>query len=245
MQPILEVCACSVQSVLNAEQSGASRVELCENLFIGGTTPSYGCLKVAREKSTIPIYVLIRPRTGDFCYTPLEVEQIKNDIIIAKSLGADGIVCGILHRNGKVNEEQTRELIELSAPLPFTFHRAFDFTPNPYEALETIIRCGAERILTSGQQNKAIDAVDLLTKLVERAANRIVIMPGGGVNSDTVSELIKTGAKEFHASGSTIIESVMDYRKEFLSLNGTILPDYTNQETNRESIRNIIVKLRK
>ena len=245
MQPILEVCACSVQSVLNAERAGASRVELCENLFIGGTTPSYGCLKVAREQSTIPIYVLIRPRAGDFCYSRLELEQIKNDIIIAKSLKADGIVCGVLHGNGKVNEQQTRELVELSYPLPFTFHRAFDFTPDPYEALEAIIRCRAGRILTSGQQNKAFNAIDLLTNLVERAANRIVIMPGSGVNSDTVPELVKTGAVEFHASGVTTVESSMTYRKKSLSLNGSMLPDYANQETNEANIRNIIAILQK
>lgn len=245
MTPILEVCACSVQSVLNAERAGATRVELCENLFIGGTTPSYGCLKTARKKTNIAIHVLIRPRAGDFCYSPLEIEQIKNDIAIAKDLGANGIVCGVLHSNGEVNEEQTLELIELASPLPFTFHRAFDFTPQPYQAMETIIRCKAKRILTSGQQNKAISAFDLLKSLVEKAANRIIIMPGSGVNADTVSKLKKTGAKEFHASGVENIDSVMEYRNQSLSLNGEMLPDYINQQTNEHCIRNILSILRK
>ena len=216
----LEVCANSVQSAINAQIAGAKRIELCENLFIGGTTPSYGCIKTTRERVDIAINILIRPRIGDFLYSDIEFEQIKNDILVAKQLGVNGIVCGILLPNGEVDTERTDELVELSKPLTFTFHRAFDFTPDPYKALEDIIKTGATHILTSGQKNKAADSVDLLYELVKKAANRVVIMPGSGINADTIKRIVNTGANEFHMSGVKDVESKMIYRKENLTLNG-------------------------
>lgn len=236
----LEVCANSVQSAINAQIAGAKRIELCENLFIGGTTPSYGCIKITRERVDIAINILIRPRIGDFLYSDIEFEQIKNDILVAKQLGVNGIVCGILLPNGEVDTERTAELVELSKPLTFTFHRAFDFTPDPYKALEDIIKTGATHILTSGQKNKAADSVDLLSELVKKAANRIVIMPGSGINADTIKLIVNTGAKEFHMSGVKDIESKMIYRKENLTLNGNSLPDYVNQISNIESIKMVV-----
>ncbi len=237
---ILEVCANSVQSAINAQIAGAKRIELCENLFIGGTTPSYGCIKTTREKVDIAINVLIRPRIGDFLYSNIEFEQIKNDILVAKQLGVNGIVCGILLPNGEVDIERTAELVELSKPLTFTFHRAFDFTPDPYKALEDIIKTGATHILTSGQKNKAADSVDLLAELVKKAANRIAIMPGSGVNAETIKSIINTKANEFHMSGVKDIESKMIYRKENLTLNGNSLPDYVNQISDVESIKKVV-----
>ena len=236
----LEVCANSVQSAINAQIAGAKRIELCENLFIGGTTPSYGCIKTTRERVDIAINILIRPRIGDFLYSDIEFEQIKNDILVAKQLGVNGIVCGILLPNGEVDTERTAELVELSKPLTFTFHRAFDFTPDPYKALEDIIKTGATHILTSGQKNKAADSVDLLCELVKKAANRIVIMPGSGVNADTINRIVNIGANEFHMSGVKDNESKMIYRKENLTLNGNSLPDYVNQVSDVESIKKVI-----
>lgn len=237
---ILEVCANSVQSAINAQIAGAKRIELCENLFIGGTTPSYGCIKTTREKVDIAINVLIRPRIGDFLYSDNEFEQIKNDILAAKQLGVNGIVCGILLPNGEVDIERTTELVELSKPLTFTFHRAFDFTPDPYKALEDIIKTGATHILTSGQKNKAADSVDLLCELVKKAANRIVIMPGSGINAETIKSIVNSGAKEFHMSGVKDVESKMIYRKENLTLNGNSLPDYVDQISDVESIKKVV-----
>ena len=236
----LEVCANSVQSAINAQIAGAKRIELCENLFIGGTTPSYGCIKTSRERVDIAINILIRPRIGDFLYSDIEFEQIKNDILVAKQLGVNGIVCGILLPNGEVDTEKTAELVELSKPLTFTFHRAFDFTPDPHKALEDIIKTGATHILTSGQKNKAADSVDLLCELVKKAANRIAIMPGSGINISTIKTLVKTGAHEFHMSGVTNTESKMIYRKENLTLNGNSLPDYVNQISDVESIKMVV-----
>ncbi|MCB8963452.1 MAG: copper homeostasis protein CutC [Bacteroidales bacterium] len=236
----LEVCANSVQSAINAQKAGAKRIELCENLFIGGTTPSYGCIKTTRERVDIAINILIRPRIGDFLYSDIEFEQIKNDILVAKQLGVNGIVCGILLPNGEVDIERTAELVELSKPLTFTFHRAFDFTPDPHKALEDIIKTGATHVLTSGQKNKATDSVDLLCELVKKAANRIAIMPGSGINADTIKRVVNTGANEFHMSGVKDVESKMIYRKENLTLNGNSLPDYINQISDVESIKMVV-----
>lgn len=236
----LEVCANSVQSAINAQIAGVKRIELCENLFIGGTTPSYGCIKTTRERVDIAINILIRPRIGDFLYSDIEFEQIKNDILVAKQLGVNGIVCGILLPNGEVDTERTAELVELSKPLTFTFHRAFDFTPDPYKALEDIIKTGATHILTSGQKNKAADSVDLLCELVKKAANRVAIMPGSGINADTIKHILNTGANEFHMSGVKDVESKMIYRKENLTLNGNSLPDYVNQISDVESIKMVV-----
>lgn len=236
----LEVCANSVQSAINAQIAGVKRIELCENLFIGGTTPSYGCIKTTRERVDIAINILIRPRIGDFLYSDIEFEQIKNDILVAKQLGVNGIVCGILLPNGEVDTEKTAELVELSKPLTFTFHRAFDFTPDPYKALEDIIKTGATHILTSGQKNKAADSVDLLCELVKKAANRIAIMPGSGINANTIKRIVNTGANEFHMSGVKDVESKMIYRKENLTLNGNSLPDYVNQISDVESIKMVV-----
>lgn len=236
----LEVCANSVQSAINAQIAGVKRIELCENLFIGGTTPSYGCIKTTRERVDIAINILIRPRIGDFLYSDIEFEQIKNDILVAKQLGVNGIVCGILLPNGEVDTERTAELVELSKPLTFTFHRAFDFTPDHYKALEDIIKTGATHILTSGQKNKAADSVDLLCELVKKAANRVAIMPGSGINADTIKRIVNTGANEFHMSGVKDVESKMIYRKENLTLNGNSLPDYVNQISDVESIKMVV-----
>jgi copper homeostasis protein len=204
----LEICANSVQSVINAEKAGAHRVELCDNLWEGGTTPSAASIKLAKAKTNIPVYVLIRPRGGDFVYSDLEFEIIKEDIRVCKDLGADGIVSGVLNADGTVDKARIRELVELSKPLPFTFHRAFDVANDPFQTLEDIIDCGAVRILTSGQKNSAIEGIDLLKQIQEKAAGRIVIMPGGGINLDNISDLLSIGCTEFHMSGKKGQESV-------------------------------------
>lgn len=240
---ILEVCANSVQSAINAQHAGAQRVELCENLEAGGTTPSYGCIKTVRKELSIKVNILIRPRAGDFLYSKLEFDQFKEDIRIAKDLGADGIVCGVLLPNGRVDIRRTKELVEISKPLPFTFHRAFDFTPDPFEALEDVISTGATCLLTSGQRPKAVDAVQTIRQLVTQANKRIIIMPGSGVNAHTIEKLIDTGAKEFHMSGAVRIESGMIYRKPELSLSSTPNADYKILESSREEIEKVLAIL--
>lgn len=187
---ILEICANSLQSAINAQAGGASRIELCENLWEGGTTPSYGTLKIAKKLIDIELLVLVRPRGGDFVYSELEFQVICEDILKLKEIGIDGIVSGVLDAQGNIDQARTKQLVALSHPLPFVFHRAFDCTPDPFVALQALIDCGVKRVLSSGQENSAIDGLPLIHQLHSRAAGRIEILPGGGLNKDNVKQLI-------------------------------------------------------
>jgi copper homeostasis protein len=220
-KPILEICANSLESAVNAQKGGAQRVELCDNIYEGGTTPSYGSIQQARKLLNIDLNVIIRPRGGDFCYSDLEFEIMKKDIEFAKSMEVDGVVFGILYPNGTVDKERTKMLVELAKPMSITFHRAFDVTRNPFAALEDIIECGCNRILTSGQENKAMDGVTLIQNVVKKAENRIIIMPGSGINETNISDISqKTGANEFHASLRKNVKSKMEFRKEGIAMGG-------------------------
>ncbi len=214
----IEVCAASVQSALTAQLAGADRVELCSSLELGGITPSAATIEKTREILAIEVYVLIRPRAGDFFYSALEFDTIKRDILFCKKIETadgkkiDGVVIGILKKDGQVDLERTKELVELAAPMKVTFHRAFDRTDDPLLSLEKIIETGAHRILTSGLHTDAFEGRFLLRELVEKAAGRISIMPGAGVNAQNIMELAKTTqAKEFHLSGKSEVKSKMTY----------------------------------
>ena len=198
-----------------AQAAGAHRIELCDNPFEGGTTASYGFIKTARENLSIELYPIIRPRGGDFLYSEIEFEVMKADIENCKSLGCDGVVIGILNADGTVDKKRCKQLVEIAHPMKVTFHRAFDRTNDPFKAMEDIISIGCARILTSGQKNLAIDGEELLNKLVKQANNRIIIMPGSGVNSDNIEILVKnTNATEFHTSARTFINSKMEFINE-------------------------------
>jgi len=238
----LEICANSLQSAINAQAACAHRVELCENLAQGGTTPSFGLIAQTRKHLNIKLNILIRPRIGDFLYTDLEYQIIKEDIEAVKRLGADGIVCGILLPNGDVDVIRTKALVELAKPMSFTFHRAFDFTNDPFKALEDVIATGANRLLTSGQQPTAIQGEHLIRELVKFANDRIIIMPGSGVNADCIEYLIDTGAAEFHMSGTEAVDSGMTFRKFGMTL-GNPDTDYKIIESNVELIKAVLDKL--
>lgn len=215
----LEICIDSVQSALAAQAGGASRVELCDNLLVGGTTPSYGMIKQVRQAVTIGVHVLIRPRGGDFCYSSTELAVMLDDIQMAKELGADGIVLGVLLPNGQVDKEKARELIVAARPLRVTWHRAFDLAKDPLQALADIIELNCDYLLTSGQEQSACDGKSLIAALVHQAAGRIVIMPGGGVNETNIRTLrLTTGANEFHSSGRKVLPSPMQWQRPNLSM---------------------------
>ncbi len=206
----LEIAVFNIHSALLAAAAGADRLELCENPVEGGTTPSYGTLKIVREKIFIPVFPIIRPRGGDFFFTEEEFEVMKKDISLCKELQFEGVVIGLLNTDGTVQKESTQQLVDLAYPMEVTFHRAFDRTAEPLQALEDIIACGCTRILTSGQVPNAWDGKQLIKTLVEKAADRILIMPGSGVRSNHISELAKfTGAVEFHSSARKILSSNM------------------------------------
>jgi copper homeostasis protein len=198
---LIEIACYSPHSAMIAENAGANRIELCDNPSEGGTTPSYGVLKVVREKVSIPVFPIIRPRGGHFVYAIEEIEIMKADIQLCKQLGFEGVVIGLLDENGKVAYDETARLTEMAWPLDVTFHRAFDRTIEPFEAMETIIRAGCTRILTSGQVPDVNKNPALIAGLISAAIHRIIIMPGSGVRSDNIAALaLVTGAKEFHSS---------------------------------------------
>ncbi|MCQ4924538.1 copper homeostasis protein CutC [Tissierella carlieri] len=237
----IEICVDSIQSALAAQNGGASRIELCDNLIGGGTTPSAGMIELARKYLTIDINVMIRPRSGDFCYSPLEIEVMKRDIEIVKKYGVNGIVIGVLKPNGEIDINIMKELIELSRPLTVTFHRAFDMTKDPFKSLDILIDLGVERILTSGKESKAMQGIDLIRELVTRAEDKIIIMPGSGVNEENVRLIIdNTGTEEIHLSAKKRIESIMEYRNDRVDMGGSlIVSEYDNYFTCEESVRNI------
>jgi len=201
---LLEICACNYQSAINAQITGAHRIELCSELSVGGLTPSYGLLKQVLKELTIPVFVLIRPRSGNFTYSKNEFEVMKQDILLCKDLGCSGIVSGVLNSDNTIDVERTKQLIELSKPLAFTFHRAFDWTPNPLEIMEQLIALGASRILTSGQEPSAEKGLELLKQLKTKAKDRITILPSGGINIENSKMFSDLGFAELHASATSI-----------------------------------------
>ena len=201
----LEICTNSYQSAVNAQKAGADRIELCAELSVGGITPSFGLLEKISKEITIPVHVLIRPRSGDFCYTDDEFEIMKSDIQICKEFGFSGIVSGILNHDNSIDIQRTKELIELSKPLSFTFHRAFDCVTNPKKSLQQLIDLKVDRILTSGLQEKAEQSIKLLKELQKIAQNKLIILPGSGINSKNATLFKNADFKEIHTSASKII----------------------------------------
>ncbi|MDL2221467.1 copper homeostasis protein CutC [Parabacteroides sp. OttesenSCG-928-N08] len=239
MKRIIEICANSAQSCLEAEKGGATRVELCAAIPEGGTTPSYGEIKTAQAvTSSIDINVIIRPRGGDFLYTPLEIESMLYDIALCKELGVYGVVVGCLTAEGDVDVELLHRLVEAARPLSVTFHRAFDVCRDPFVALEQLIEAGCDRLLTSGQQSDAVKGIPLIRELVERAADRIIIMPGCGVREGNIARIeAETGAKEFHTSARRVVESRMIFRNEEVPMGSSVVSsEFERVETDRELV---------
>lgn len=235
----LEICANSVVSCLAAQEGGAYRVELCAGIPEGGTTPSYGDIALASELLDIQLHVIIRPRGGDFLYSELEHEIMLKDIEIARELGANGVVFGCLTAEGDVDMEQTRELIEASYGMSVTFHRAFDMCRDPFKSLEDIISLGCDTILTSGQMPKAEQGIELIKQLVEKAGDRIEIMPGSGINAENIATIAEgTGAQVFHLSAREPIESEMTFRNPNLKMGGTeiVINEYEQMVTSAELV---------
>ena len=200
---VLEVCVDSVASALAAQDGGADRVELCANLNEDGTTPSAGLIEVTRQNLSIGLHVLIRPRSGNFCYSEFEFETMKKDIAVARALGADGVVIGLLNANGAIAFEWTRQLVVLARPLSVTFHRAFDVVAEPLKMLEALVALGIERVLTSGQAQTALAGLSLLTQLAEQAAGRIRLMPASGINAQNIQQILAaTGVNEIHVGSA-------------------------------------------
>ena len=241
-----EVCANSVESCLAAQAGGADRVELCAGIPEGGTTPSYGDIVLARELlRRTRLHVIIRPRGGDFLYTPLEQRIMLKDIEMAHRAGADGVVFGCLTPDGEVDLPLMEQLMKASQGMSVTFHRAFDVCHNPFQALETLISLGCDRILTSGQQTTAEIGIPLLKELQQTAEGRITLLAGCGVNETNIAHIAQTtGIREFHFSARESVSSAMHYRNEQVSMGGTIkIEEYARPLTTERRVRATIQAL--
>ena len=235
---ILEACVDSVESALAAAEGGATRLELCSNLVIGGTTPSPWMYEEIRKHSDIRIHALIRPRFGDFCYTESEFSIIRQAVRAFRDMGAEGVVFGILKPDGTLNLEQMKELMEEAKGMSVTLHRAFDLCVDPYEAMEQAIELGIETILTSGQKNICTQGTGLLRELVEKSRGRIKIQVGSGVNAQVIREVYPlTKARAYHMSGKVTLDSPMRYRKEGVNMGLPTISEYEIWRTDADNIR--------
>lgn len=238
---ICEVVVYNIESAMRAQEGGADRIELCDNPDEGGTTPSFGVIENVRQNVSMDVYVMIRPRGGDFLYSNYEFHSMKRDIYQCQRISVDGIVFGILNPDGSIDKKRCKELIDKARPLKVTCHRAFDMTRDPFEALEDCIEVGFDRILTSGQKPKAIDGVDLISELVKAAKGRIAIMPGSGVNETTVEEIIaRSGAREIHFSAMAYQDSGMLFRNSAIERMGEkVTSEYQRRVVDPERVRKI------
>ena len=224
----LEICVDSVASCVAAQAGGATRVELCANLFEGGTTPSAGTIREARKHLEIGLHVILRPRGGDFCYSSTEFDSLVYDLQVAKDLGADGLVIGLLLPNGHVDKPRTEQLVKLAHPLQVTFHRAFDMTPDPEKALTDLLDLQVNYLLTSGQERSACEGIPLLARLVQQAGSRLRVMAGGGITERNLERIVReTGVRDVHLSARRRVASPMEFRQNHVFMGGDLrLPEY-------------------
>ena len=236
----VEICVDSQASAHAAERGGATRIELCGSLIEGGITPSTGLIELTRASTSIGVHVMIRPRGGDFCYEADEYELMQRDISVAKRLGANGVVFGILDVNGNIDVARTRQLVELARPLAVTFHRAFDMTPDLSNALEDVCATGVDRLLTSGGEQTALQGAEAIAKLVQQARGRMSIAPASGIKPRNAKALIEqTGAKEIHVGLSSALPSPMLYRNPRISMGSAAGREYERFVVLEEDVRKL------
>lgn len=242
----LEICVDSVESAINAQAAGADRVEFCGNLIEGGTSPGYGSIVSARSNLSIGLHVIIRPRGGDFLYSDLEFDIMRRDIETCGECGVDGIVTGILLAGGNIDVERTAKLFEFAYPMSTTFHRAFDMCNDPVQGLEDVIAAGSSLLLTSGLKNKAQDGIELIRQLVIQADERIIIMPGGGIDETNIALIVTaTKVKDIHLTGRKSIDSEMIFRRQGINMGGLSgIPEFTRKVADTDRIKSIISKLK-
>jgi copper homeostasis protein len=235
---IVEVCANSLESALNAQKAGADRIELCAELAVGGITPSFGLLQLIKEYICIPVNVLIRPRSGDFTYSDHEFEIMKRDITLCKELGFNGVVSGILKKDFTLDVERTRALIEVARPMRFTFHRAFDWVRDPMSTLRQLEELEVDTVLSSGQQNSSVKGMDLLSEL-QKNAKATVVMPGGGIRDANVLQFKRKGFKAVHLSGITF-HKTLDRTPEVPMSSPSFLKDDEIAISNLKTLRGVV-----
>ncbi len=236
-----EVVVYNIESAFKAQEGGADRIELCDNPADGGTTPSGGVVEVVRKNMNLDVFVMLRPRGGDFCYSSYEFHTMKRDLLQFQKISVDGFVLGILLPDGSLDKKRCKELIDLARPLPVTCHRAFDMSRDPLKTLEDCIEVGFARILTSGGKAKADQGVGMLTELVKAAKGRIHIMAGSGVNEQTVTQIVKmTGVRDVHFSATASRPSIMAYQNPDIAAMGEQgVSEYVVRTVDPERVRRI------
>jgi copper homeostasis protein len=241
---IFEICVDAVAGVRAAKAAGAQRVELCGGLIEGGTTPSRGMMRRARTIAGIGLHVMIRPRGGDFLFDDDEFAIMAADIDTAKTEGAEGVVIGLLTQAATIDEERTRTLIARARPLSVTFHRAFDMTPDPFEALETLVALGVDRVLTSGQEASVLEGLPLITELVRTAGRRIIVMPGGGITQRNAARIVAAARpREMHFAALEPAASGMKFRRDHVFMGGELRPpEYDRLATSADTVRSVMAK---
>lgn len=238
----LEICIDSVESAVAAQNAGAHRVELCAGLMEGGVTPSAGMIRVIRQRVRSGLMVIIRPRGGDFLYDDAETEVMLEDIAEARRCNADGVVIGALLPDGRIDTEKTQAMIAAAGPLQVTFHRAFDVSRDPYEAMDELASLGVHRILTSGQENSVLEGADLIRELVKKAGERITILPGGGITPRNIGKIAAlTQATEFHLSCRKTVDSGMSYRNHRPAMGAALYPpEFSRKVADEAGIRGVL-----
>jgi len=237
----IEVCVDSIASAVAAERGGAARIELCSGLIEGGVTPGAGLIRAVRSAVSMKLHVMIRPRGGDFCYDDAELEVMRFEIDAAKRLGVDGVVFGILDPDGGIDVARTRQLVELARPLEVTFHRAFDMTPDLFQALEDICTTGVARVLTSGGEQTSLQGSAAIAKLVHKAADRIVVMAGSGIKPENARDFVRqTGVREVHVGLRSSLPSPMRFRNPRISMGTVEGREYQRQAVLEEDVRRLV-----
>jgi copper homeostasis protein len=238
---LLEICCGSIDDAIEAEKGGADRVELCSALFLGGLTPSWGTIQEAKRRLKIPVMVMVRPRAGGFAYSEAEMASMERDAEAAVEAGADGVVFGILQADGRIDIERCKRIRQLIGERQAVFHRAFDVTPDPFEALERLVDLGITRVLTSGQKDSVPEGVELIRKLIERADGRIEILPGGGIQSWNVREMIeKTGCGQVHLTAWKAVPDTSTQVRAGITFGGALHPAEDRfQMTDAELVRRL------
>ena len=243
---LVEICVDSLESALAAQRGGADRVELCDNLLEGGTTPSAGCITLARQRLKIGLQVIIRPRGGDFLFSDHDMDVMREDIRVSRQLGADGVVLGCLTAPADIDRQRTRELMELARPMNVTFHRAFDMCRDPQQGLEDLIALGIDRVLTSGQEASCLEGLELVAALQKQAAGRIIVMACGGITARNVRRIVDgTGVSEVHLSARESVESKMLHRNSRCFMGGALRPpEFSWKTTDEGAVRSIVESVR-
>ena len=241
---LVEACVDAIDAALEAERGGAGRVELCGELLQGGVTPSAGLIGAVRDRIAIPLFALVRPRTGDFLYTDDELDVMRRDIEQMKALGVDGVVLGALTMNGDVDEAIMRSLMALARPMAVTFHRAFDFVRDQDSALDSLLALGVDRVLTSGGAPTALAGAAAIARMVQRAGGQLIVMAGGSITASNVASVVTTsGVREVHVRGAARVESAMTHRRRVSLTRGGPATDYERSVTQADEIRRLVERM--